>query len=728
MDEDGILLDANERFANYPLRRSDSGFGTVERKSSSSAASRHRSIRDFEDQFNVAGGFEGYREDSYPVEERSLNISDLEASDSRSGGTSPFDRRSLDSSIDLDYDEDLNIRRPRRRHRFSSGDDYLPSDAPKTNKAVRESKVTGSQHGADFNFNRLHEHSKDLRNFDHSSSSLFQSGEFTPSRDRSRDEGYNHDDRYHDNHSGNQSNSKDYLLQDRKRERQEDEVERDSLDEVDPVTGVSEGEDSVFHRSVASKGRSLPGESIFTQDEVVPDGGGHSLLEFEQLEAAVVDPDGEDLIGAYLKDLSNRNDEDDDDTAHTDDNDVITDTDLIYKNSSSEEERRQTTSRQISRSEAVDIFGNEDDFKRKDNYVGAVSAFEEESLSLIENQQPPFITSLLSLDNNEGSGHDTSKDTSVVKPSKIPYLRSRSPSMSRPGSAEPRSRNSSRPGSGSHSPVGSRSRPRSKNRSRTLPHTPHKGESAVSNSRSRSRSSSAGSQLSVNRSSSIPGKSSRQITSSQEERDLDQATLLLADDAEVASLTSTGESNKKINKHNRPRPASAGSRIKPPVSRSKSEATINLNRPSSAKQAKNVSSSRSNTPKSFRVRSQSTTALVPTKQPLKASHSMAGRIVQEGEEHERKLNEETLTQLQQDYTKLLKKYAEAENTIDSLRIGAKIPISIEVAGNGALGPGQPSPGGTSVRRGSNVSTAGGLVSAPQGKLIAFNVNLWKYFI
>ena len=726
MDEHGILLDDNERFANYPLHRSDSGFGTVERKSTSSATSRHRSIHDFdqfEDQFNVPGRFEGYREDSYPVEERSLNISDLEATDSRSGGTSPFDRRSLDSSIDLDFDEDLNLRRPRRRHRFSSGDDYSPSDEPRTNKTVREHKVKGSKHDADFNFNRLHEHSKDLRNFDHSSNSLFQSEDFTESRNRARDEGYNHDDRYHDNHSGNQSSSIDYLLEDRKRGREEDEVERDSLDEADPATGVSEGEDSVFHWSVYSKGRSLAGESIFTQDEVVPDGGGHSLLEFEQLEAAVVDPDGEDLIGAYLKDLNNRNDEDEYGTPNTDDNDVIIDNDFIYKNSSSEEERRQTASRQISRSEAVDIFGDDDDVKR--NCVGAASVFEEESLSLIENQQPPFITSLLSLENNEGSGHDTSKDSSVVKPSKIPYLRSRSPSMSRPGSAEPRSRNSSKPGSGSHSPEGSRSRPRSKNKSRTLPHIPYKDASALSHSRSRSRSSSTGSQISVSRSPTTPRKSSRQITSSQEERDLDQTTLLLADDAEVASLTSTGESNKKIDKHNRPRPASAGSRIKPPVSRSKSEATINLNRPSSAKQAKNMSSSRSNTPKSFRVRSQSTTALVPTKQPLKASHNMAGNILQEGEEHERKLNEETLTQLQQDYTKLLKKYAEAENTIDSLRIGAKIPISIEVAGNGALGAGQPSPGGTSVRRGSNVSTGGGLVSASQGKQIEFVVHSWK---
>ena len=100
---------------------------------------------------------------------------------------------------------------------------------------------------------------------------------------------------------------------------------------------------------------------------------------------------------------------------------------------------------------------------------------------------------------------------------------------------------------------------------------------------------------------------------------------------------------------------------------------------------------------------------------------MAGSILQEGEDgdHQQKLNEETLTQLQQDYTKLLKKYAEAENTIDSLRIGAKIPIALEVSGNGALGAGQPSPGSANVagamRRASTVSTGGNLNPAPQGE-------------
>lgn len=37
-------------------------------------------------------------------------------------------------------------------------------------------------------------------------------------------------------------------------------------------------------------------------------------------------------------------------------------------------------------------------------------------------------------------------------------------------------------------------------------------------------------------------------------------------------------------------------------------------------------------------------------------------------------NEETLTQLQKEYNSLLRKYAEAENTIDELRLGAKVSL------------------------------------------------------
>ena len=49
------------------------------------------------------------------------------------------------------------------------------------------------------------------------------------------------------------------------------------------------------------------------------------------------------------------------------------------------------------------------------------------------------------------------------------------------------------------------------------------------------------------------------------------------------------------------------------------------------------------------------------------------------EVHSRKQNEETLDQLQKEYQNLLKKYAEAENVIDDLRLGAKVSFKKVVA-------------------------------------------------
>ena len=58
------------------------------------------------------------------------------------------------------------------------------------------------------------------------------------------------------------------------------------------------------------------------------------------------------------------------------------------------------------------------------------------------------------------------------------------------------------------------------------------------------------------------------------------------------------------------------------------------------------------------------------------------------EEHQRQMHEETLNQLQVEYNSLLRKYAEAENTIDELRLGAKVTLYTE----GAPVPGQAQPG------------------------------------
>lgn len=82
-------------------------------------------------------------------------------------------------------------------------------------------------------------------------------------------------------------------------------------------------------------------------------------------------------------------------------------------------------------------------------------------------------------------------------------------------------------------------------------------------------------------------------------------------------------------------------------------------------------------------------------------------------------NEETLVQLQQDYNKLLQKYAQAENTIDSLRIGATIPINVELTATGgnsnlAAGTGNGSAS-------ANLQTGGSLAGSSHkiGKLVFF---------
>lgn len=54
------------------------------------------------------------------------------------------------------------------------------------------------------------------------------------------------------------------------------------------------------------------------------------------------------------------------------------------------------------------------------------------------------------------------------------------------------------------------------------------------------------------------------------------------------------------------------------------------------------------------------------------AHELKALFLQEV--HQRRLNDETYHQLQIEYNSLLKKYAEAENTIDELRLGAKVTL------------------------------------------------------
>ena len=107
------------------------------------------------------------------------------------------------------------------------------------------------------------------------------------------------------------------------------------------------------------------------------------------------------------------------------------------------------------------------------------------------------------------------------------------------------------------------------------------------------------------------------------------------------------------------------------------------------------------TPHDFRIRYTKKTPLKPTRsEPVKATHSMpdvktsVGSVDGESENasvcsdptksdlkvrylsemQEKKMNQETLDTLQREYNDLLKKHAEAENTIDELRLGAHVTL------------------------------------------------------
>ena len=54
------------------------------------------------------------------------------------------------------------------------------------------------------------------------------------------------------------------------------------------------------------------------------------------------------------------------------------------------------------------------------------------------------------------------------------------------------------------------------------------------------------------------------------------------------------------------------------------------------------------------------------------AHELKALFLQEVQQ--RKLNDETYKELQKEYNTLLKKFAEAENTIDELRVGAKVNL------------------------------------------------------
>ncbi len=621
----------------FRLRRADSGIGTAERgRTRDSGAQQTR---------ESPALFDQYTEDSFPMDERSLNITDLEDSDPRSGRSSPGNRRSVDSlksfESDEDDDGDLRQRRRRRRHRTSQGPDPQETtsdseEAPRRRYSPRYQRF----------LEQTGQHSFSTRGHP---------------REGFREQQDSHDGLEQDPISGQvQSNSLDYFPHNHgSREELEQYSEEEECDA--PYDGTERDVDLV---------------SVDVARE-------NSLNQFEALEAAAAaSREEEDLLNAYLQDLT------DQDNAEHDDENVIPTANKFEHSDHDLEDRGWTET-------GSDGYGA--GYAREDREHGNSSPCEADTLSDGDDGRGRSPSASYITEDTRSATHRT-KEFSESKPTKIPYLRSRSPSMSRPGTTGRISRPSSR--ADTLSADEDRSRPRGENCGHSLPLSVdkrHYSSGVRSDSESRSRNSSPESSEGF----TVPVNSDVALRSEN----------LNDYDAEVASFT-IGVRNET--NRNKPRPASTGTNVRGTLPK---EAKTN-HRPSSAKQRRQFSAMGSDTPKSFRVRSQSATNLVSSKQPLKASHTVTGSVseIQDSTPQDQ-LNRETLVQLQEDYTNLLKKYAEAENTIDSLRIGARIPITLEVSGGdaGAAAAG----GGDADRRTSLASLRGGLPLGALGKIQLF---------
>lgn len=139
-------------------------------------------------------------------------------------------------------------------------------------------------------------------------------------------------------------------------------------------------------------------------------------------------------------------------------------------------------------------------------------------------------------------------------------------------------------------------------------------------------------------------------------------------------------------------------------------------------------------PSSFKIRSAAATGSSSKPHPIKATpvslsqetdivtprHELKQKFM--AEQQKRQINEETLDTLQTEYHTLLKKYAEAENTIDELRLGAKVtlysdsPAPAPPAQHGTMPPAQHGTVVAVSQRGTAGQTAVTAVTAQRGVL------------
>jgi hypothetical protein len=216
----------------------------------------------------VSYGRGSYTTDSLPPDEKSLNISELEASESMLGDEISFEQRSFHSDENLDLPELVD-------------DSYMISS--------EASKDLHTEHGRDSITDHSDYADSRISHQEHRESELSEYGcdidqSFIPSNytrpDLNLDLGLLNQESDDLTASGN-----------------DEKTVLERLDTVPPMVQRHTFEPNI------------EGDSLFTQEEPLPVVGGHSLVEFEELEAVVHthldDPamDNLDLIGAYLQGL-----------------------------------------------------------------------------------------------------------------------------------------------------------------------------------------------------------------------------------------------------------------------------------------------------------------------------------------------------------------------------------------------------------------------------------------
>ena len=571
----------------------------------------HGDDDDDEVDFNDDGEDGAYHNDSYIVE-KSLNISDLEASASIAGGYA-FDEASLDSNDEVNLPE-LNSR-------------FLASSEDRTNS---DADVGDLNDFTDFEGNDSRESTGFFLNTGHGDGPSFTKTKelsYTSGAElhsQPRDRLYSHSDSHEYDHDSRYS-------QQSMPHRYSQEAPRGRSSQSMAEYLLSGGGDSYYNSDHLEEMRDkvgqlysrpgVVGDSLFTQEdqEVLPYHNRHSLLEFEQLEAALhghheaeSDHSGEhmDLIGAYLQGLQNQEDEEEqerrrryssirhqdsssakrlgaheefgegdeaeeyqgpqsrkssvnsipfhqDTDQHASDRYDAEESDGTLDNSLEEEET--SRHRRITRSDAIDR-GHLEEIERQrclresermeerlqrqrssfqnqksdsgDRQSTLQSSFEE-SIRLLGTQQPPFdsvtFTTLQMSGGTNETGHRQApmSETNSSRQTKIPMLRSRSPSMTQPGSTSP---------AGSSPQTPERYGLNSQDRVRSLPPTPERITHNSTHQNFPNRTLSSRSPLyerSFSRGDSVDSGAERQSRpTSEEENELDKAASLLVGDTD----------------------------------------------------------------------------------------------------------------------------------------------------------------------------------------------------